>query len=318
MSIQRRTFLTLGAATGVGLSLAGAGQALGHRPALQTPTPRDPAPAEPFAIGLREFAWSRGDRELKTLIYYPTTGEPGDEPIWDAPVADGVFPICQYSHGLNSKPENATEVIPPLASAGFVVPAPYFPTTSEGAEGNIDDVYNGNQSMDVSEVLTQTIALNDSDDPLAGHLDASMGVGVCGHSLGGMTTHGLLSAWPDDRIVAASPMATVDMGDPDGTVTANVLFIHGDQDTTCPYDEARQAYEELPATKAFLTFLGQGHSLVGEGSSGEPGPLWFDDERCRNTLVDWMRWSLYGDTAARDRLPEDATSDDTIWEFIQE
>ncbi len=296
MTMRRRTFLGLSAAgaAGVGASLLGAGQA------LATPTRHLlDAPAEPFAVGVREYAWTRGDRRCTTFVYYPATGTPGGAPVTDAPVAEGAFPVCNFTHGYGSSPQNSEFFIRPLAEAGFVVPAPHF-------QFNFDDVYNGNQSKDVSEILTRTLALNESDDPLAGHIDATPGVGVSGHSMGGMTTHGMLTAWPDDRITAAIPQSTVDMGDPASTVAANVLFVHGDQDPTCPYDEGRRAYEELPAPKAFLTFLGGNHTS-----------FWGDD-RFPATSVDWMRWSLYGDTAARDRLPEDADGDDTAWEFVQE
>ena len=34
------------------------------------------------------------------------------------------------------------------------------------------------------------------------------------------------------------------------------------------------------------------------------------------TYLDWMRWSLYGDNAARDRLATDATTSSTRWEFV--
>ncbi|WP_329325713.1 hypothetical protein [Streptomyces luteogriseus] len=59
---------------------------------------------------------------------------------------------------------------------------------------------------------------------------------------------------------------------------------------------------ELPAVKAFLTFRGAGHSNC------------FGDSRTVDTFVDWMRWSLYGDTAARDHLRADATAGTTTWE----
>jgi hypothetical protein len=50
------------------------------------------------------------------------------------------------------------------------------------------------------------------------------------------------------------------------------------------------------------TFRGAGHSN------------YFGDSRTINTLVDWMRWSLYDDTAARNRLRAGATSSTTTWE----
>ncbi|MFD5337513.1 alpha/beta hydrolase [Streptomyces hawaiiensis] len=121
-----------------------------------------------------------------------------------------------------------------------------------------------------------------------------------------MTTHGLLTAWPDARITAAVPMSCVDMGNLSPSARAKVLFMHGDRDGTCPISSARQAYRELPAAKAFLTFRGAGHSN------------YFGDSRTINTFVDWMRWSLYGDTAARDRLRADATSSTTTWESVPE
>ncbi|MFF7490136.1 hypothetical protein ACH4MW_03935 [Streptomyces luteogriseus] len=51
-----------------------------------------------------------------------------------------------------------------------------------------------------------------------------------------------------------------------------------------------------------LTFRGAGHSNC------------FGDSRTVDTLVDWMRWSLYGDTAARDHLRGDATAGTTTLE----
>lgn len=302
MSMQRRTFLRLSAigTAGVGASLLGPAQA-----GLAAPKRAGSrqAPTEPFAIGVREFTWSRDDRQLFTKIFYPAAGTPGGDPMPDAPVADGVFPVAEWSHGMGCNSDCYASQTHDLASAGFVCPAPSFSDPS-----NIGDVYNGNWSMDVSEVITQTLALNDGSDPFAGHIDTGAGVGVSGHSMGGMTTHGLVTAWPDDRITAAVPVACVDMGDPAG-LAANVLFVHGDQDPTCDYGSARQAYDELSAPKAFLTHLGGDHG----GYLTPENPTY---SQTQNTFLDWFRWSLYGDTAARDRLPADASSDGTSWESV--
>ena len=153
--------------------------------------------------------------------------------------------------------------------------------------------------------ITRTLALNTGGDPLAGHIDTAVGVGVSGYSMGGMTTHGLLTAYPDSRIKAAVPISCVDMGNPGGSVKANVLFIHGDRDQVCPYSSARQAYAELPSPKAFLTFVGADHGGTAWGNTGAVA---------MRTWLDWMRWSLYGDTAARDRLPADASGSGARWE----
>ncbi|MEU6857509.1 alpha/beta hydrolase [Glycomyces sp. NPDC046736] len=264
------------------------------------------APDEPFPVGVREFAWSRGDRSLVTRVFYPSRGSLDSAPRPDAPIADGAFPVVAWSHGRGGNPESYGTHVLPLARAGFIVAAPVFPTTATGTEGKVEDVYNGSQSRDVSEVITRTLALNGGGDMFAGHLDTANGVGAAGHSLGGMTTHGLLTSWPDARITAAIAHAAVDMGAPAAEVAAKVLFVHGDQDPICDYRLARRAYGALPASKAFMTHSGQGHDEFIWNGPTYPQTV--------ETSLDWMRWSLYGDTAARDRLPTDATGGGIVWE----
>jgi len=285
MSMQRRNFLGLGAmaVVGAGAALLGGGTAVA-----------DPAPSTPFAVGVRRYNWTRGSRPCTTYVYYPATGPAGGSPVTDAPAANGVFPVYNFTHGYGSSPQNSLFIISALAAAGFVVPAPHF-------NHNFTDVNNGNTSKDVSQILTNTLALNASG-PLAGHINTGIGVGVSGHSLGGMTTHGLLTSWPDSRIVSANPQSCVDMGNPAASVNAKVLFVHGDRDSTTSYSSARQAYTEMNWPKAFLTFVGGSHTSF------------WSDQRFPRTVVDWARWTMYGDTAARDRLPSDAAGSNTRWE----
>jgi hypothetical protein len=283
--MQRRTFLGLGmaGAVGVGASLFGAGPALA-----------DPAPANPFAVGVRRYDWTRGSRPCTTYVYYPATGTAGGNPVTDAPVANGVFPVYNFTHGFGSSPQNSLFIIRRLAEAGFIVPAPHF-------NHSFDDVNTGRTSQDVSQILTNTLALNASG-PLAGRIRTDIGVGVSGHSLGGMITHGLLTSWPDSRIISANPQSCIDMGNPAASVSAKVLFVHGDRDSTTSYSSARQAYTEMTWPKAFLTFVGGSHTSF------------WSDQRFPTTVVDWARWTMYGDTAARDRLPADASGSGTRWE----
>ncbi|MFC0627851.1 hypothetical protein [Kribbella deserti] len=291
MSLQRRTFLrlsTLAAATAGVAPLVGAGPA-GAAPA----GPVAAAPTTPFAVGVRRYDWTRGSRRCTTYIFYPATGTPGGAPVANAPVANGVFPVYNFTHGLGGNPQNST-FSPALAAAGFIVPAPHF-------IHNLNDVNNGNTSKDVSQIITNTLALNRSG-PLAGHINTGIGVGVSGHSMGGMVTHGLLTRWPDSRIISANPQSCLDMGNPAASVRAKVLFVHGDQDPTTAYSSARQAYAEMRWPKAFLTFLSGGHSSF------------WDDQRFRGTVINWAHWTMYGDTAARDRLAAGATGPGTRWE----
>ncbi len=153
----------------------------------------------------------------------------------------------------------ATREPPPARSGrwpppGFIVAAPHFNI-------NMGDISNGNLGRDVSEIITRTLALNTSaTDPLRGHINTTAGVGAYGHSAGGMTTHTLLtnvapdrgsprrSRWPAWTWVRRPPRSAPRSCSCTGTRTP-----------TCPYSSARQAYRELPAPKAFLTFRGGNH-----------------------------------------------------------
>jgi hypothetical protein len=290
--MQRRTFLRLSAA---GAAAVGGAALLGPWQANAAASRAlDPAPATPFAVGVRRYDWMRGSRRITTYVYYPATGTPGGSPVTNAPVAAGVFPIFNFTHGYGSSPQNSLFLIRPLAAAGFIVPAPHF-------QHNFSDITNGNAARDVSEIFTKTLTLNGSG-PLAGHINTTVGVGASGHSLGGVTTLGLLTSWPDSRVISAVPQSCGDYGDPSSSVKAKFLFICGDRDS--PYSSARQAYSKFPPTKAFLTFLGGTHTSF------------WSDQRFPNTVVEWARWSMYGDTAARDRLAGVASSSRTRWEFV--
>ena len=122
------------------------------------------------------------------LLLYPAAGDvpATTEPVDDAAVADGTFPLVVFSHGwLASGP--AYEVrIKEWARAGYIVAAPTFPLSS-GAGGMLGDYVN--QPADVSFVIDELLALPD-DDPLAGHVDADA-VAAAGHSLGAITTIGV-------------------------------------------------------------------------------------------------------------------------------
>ncbi|HEX2100582.1 MAG TPA: carbohydrate-binding protein, partial [Candidatus Synoicihabitans sp.] len=203
-----------------------------------------------------------------------------------------------FQHGFMSSPQNSLAFIRPMAAAGFIVPGPHFPNI------NIGDISDGDLPADLSQILTNTIALNNAGTPFTGRINTTQ-VAVSGHSMGGMTVHAMLTRYPDSRIKAAIPMSCTDQGTPSSSISANVLFMHGDQDTTTSYSSGRQAYSEMPPPKAFLTWLGGGHNA-----------MWSGEPIMARVGIEWMRWSLYGDTAARDRLASAASSPNTRWEFV--
>ncbi|MEV1147777.1 chlorophyllase, partial [Micromonospora sp. NPDC049799] len=276
-------------------------------PPVATPSPRVPAGSAPeraFAVGVRELKLNRdGDRPLPVTVWYPAAGRAGGEPERSADAARGTFPVVMFSHGLGGRPADYETLLTRWAAAGFVVAAPTFPRTSRGGDGNVLDVLN--QPADVSYALTQVLALDGrAGDPLRGRL-ATDRVAAAGHSAGGVTTIGLFTTGRDERLDAGVVFAGTALGV--GTAFAGAaapqLFVHGQADEVVDYAAGRAAYDKVPWPKAMLSLPkgDHGRALLGDG----PALRVVSD-----TTVEFLRWSLYGDEAAKRRIPTDAARDD--------
>lgn len=311
MSMRRRpAALVTAALLSAGLAGCSGGTAPAGRPApdappkATTPAPRVPAghaPTESFAVGVRQLKLNRdGDRPLPVTLWYPAEGEAGGAAERSAPAAAGRFPVVLFSHGLGARPEDYQVLLTRWAAAGFVVAAPKFPHTGAGGDGNPLDVLN--QPADVSYVLTQVLALDGkAGDPLRGRLDPER-VAATGHSAGGVTTIGLFTAGRDERLDAGIVFAGTALGV--GTAFAGAaapqLFVHGEADEVVGYAAGKAVYDAVPWPKAMLSLPkgDHGRALLGDGKALRV---------VADTTVEFLRWTLYGDAAAKKRLPADAT-----------
>jgi fermentation-respiration switch protein FrsA (DUF1100 family) len=280
-----------GAAPGPGVS------ALPQLPPLLS----HPAPASPLGVGVRELELARGaDRPLPTTVWYPARGDAGGGTRPGATPATGRFPLVVLSHGLTGEPAALAAVGIRWAAAGFIVAAPAYPHTKRGAaQFDVADVLN--QPADASYVISEVLALDGrAGDPLAGHVDRSA-IAAAGHSAGGYTTTGMLSAQRDVRLRAAVVIAGALLGGAYTGPATPMLFVHGDADPTVAYQSGRAAYEAAPGPKAFLTLAGGDHSsyLAANGTG-------FD--QMVRTSTDFLRWTLYRDPAALARLAGGAAS----------
>ncbi|MEU4770606.1 chlorophyllase [Micromonospora sp. NPDC023644] len=271
------------------------------------PTPRVPAGTAPdraFAVGVRQLKLNRdGGRPLPVTVWYPAAGRPGGQPERSADAATGKFPVVMFSHGLNGRPADYGTLLTRWAAAGFVVAAPTFPHTARGGDGNVLDVLN--QPADVSYVLTEVLALDArAGDPLRGRL-ATDRVAAAGHSAGGVTTIGLFTAGRDERLDAGVVFAGTALGV--GTAFAGAaapqLFVHGEADEVVEYAAGKAAYDKVPWPKAMLSLPkgDHGRALLSDGAALRV---------VSDTTVEFLRWSLYGDQAAKGRILTDAARDD--------
>lgn len=252
------------------------------------------APGETFAVNVRHLQLSRGEgRPLPTIVWYPASGDQ---------VAEGRFPIVLFSHGLGGQPEGFADVTKPLAAAGFVVVAPAYPFTKKGTKTfDRNDVRN--QPADAVHVLDKVTELDSLEgDIFKGHL-ATTRLCAAGFSAGGYTTSGMFNAQRNRSLRCGIVISGGTLeGVPYAGRSAPMLFLHGDADKVVPYSRGRTAYENLLWPKGFVTFHGQGHGdFLLEKNKGF-GPAFA-------AIVDFLRWNLYGDADARDRLPDDGTLD---------
>jgi len=200
-------------------------------------------------------------RTLVTSVWYPT----GDR---------GPLPLIVFAHGFGTPPDldGYTTILQRWASEGFVVAAPLFPLTRTDAPGGPDLADYVNQPGDVSFVISRLLAASASGaGPLRGMINPAE-IGVAGHSLGGVTTLGLVAntCCRDPRVKAAVVMSGDSIGFPGGRNDAQrappLLLVHGNADPVVPYVSSITAFNAASAPKALLTIEGGGH-----GSPVDPG-----------------------------------------------
>ncbi len=278
------------------------------------------APLGKYAVGVRTETFvdttrpTEGigpSRTLKTAIYYPAQGTPAATPVDNAPLntKNGPYPLILFSHGLGARGVSYVNVLSAWASAGYVVAAPDYPLSSTDAPGGaqfgraISDTKN--QPADASFVIDQVIKLDKQKQGLGGIVDAKR-IGASGHSLGGITTYGLVysACCSDKRIKAAIPMSGITgvvegaeqyfQGNP-----TPLLSVHGNADGTVPYAADTASFARAKPPKYFLTFLGAGHVtpfLGGDNPSANA---------LKQSTVDFFNRYLKDEEAALDKLRTD-------------
>jgi fermentation-respiration switch protein FrsA (DUF1100 family) len=266
-----------------------------RRVARYVPAPGS-APARAYPVGRRELSFARGSqRPLPTTVWYPATGAvpPSPDPVSGATPAAGRYPLILFSHGLTAQPGDYAAMLARWAQAGFVVAGPKYPHTWSGAT-DFDSGDIVNQPADASHVLDELLALGPGD-PLGAVLDPDR-LAAAGHSGGGITTAGLFSAVRDERLKAGVVLAGTDFQGAAFTgPAAAMLFVHGRRDDTVAYRAAHTVFEAVPWSRAMLSITAGGHVTSGT-----------DFEATTGTSAEFLRWSLYGDAAAKARIPSAA------------
>lgn len=214
-------------------------------------------------------------RTLPTLVLYPAQKAGAD-----ASPIDGRWPLIVFSHGSTRAGVDYIETLSWWTSAGYVVVAPNFPLSTTGTPGGT--AYDGYeaQTHDVAFVIDSVTgddtALSKGGPTLANMVDSSR-IGAGGQSFGAITTLGVVAAkcCADPRVKVATEFAGLLLpfsSGPEIAVTAAkvpILFVHGSEDPTLPYQGDRSAFTTINAPGGFLTLVGKGHDdgFFGGGST---------------------------------------------------
>jgi predicted dienelactone hydrolase len=262
---------------------------------------------------------AHGGRTLVTTVLFPAQGAARGRPVSGATAdrTDGPYPLIVFAHGFGS---NVTSYLPLLerwAGAGFVVAAPLFPLTNSETPGGPDLSDYVHQPGDMSYVVTQMLRQSAATTgPLAGLIDPAE-VGAAGHSLGGVTTLGLVAntCCLDRRIKAAVVMSgdpiTFPTGQVDTAAAPPILLVHGNADPTVPYVSSIDVFNEAKPPKGLLTILGGNHD-----SPVDPTGRAFAS--VVRATTDFFDRYLRRDTAALGRLGDDAQKGVTTLTFVSQ
>lgn len=275
---------------------------------------------------------ARSSRTLQTFVFYPASGSPSQDGVGGAGVRrdaspmphDGRFPLIVFAHGFGTDPNlgEYSALLDQWASAGFVVAAPLFPLTRGDAPGGPDLADFQNQPGDVAFVARQMVSQTKAKSGLLSGIVNPHEIGAAGHSLGGVTTLGLVanSCCKDPAIKAAVVMSGDPIRFPTGAVDYSsappLLLVHGNADQAVPYVSSIDAFNGASGPKGLLTVLKGDHdSPVTPTGTAFPSVV--------RTTIDFFDRYLKGESAAASRLvakngspPADAKRGATTLTFV--
>jgi len=285
-------------------------------------------PSEPGPFDVAEFYERLVDaergREFDTLLLLPM-------PHADADPPEHGFPLIVLCHGFLLRGEFYRSYGEHLASHGFAVVLPTFPTSLLGVDHPA-------LAMDIRYVINHYLDADmDLKSPFFGAFDASK-IGTCGHSLGGKLA--LLEAVNDVRVGAIGLLDPVDGGgpgneDPDrypsvapelmGRIDVPLLLIGAELGsvthvfTPCaPASENYQQFYDAANRPALeVTQLGAGHGQYVDTTAAAlvaacaPGIVDADWVRSSSAayLTAFFQWRLQGEDDARRWLDERLEAD---------
>jgi dienelactone hydrolase len=194
------------------------------------------------------------DRTLVTTVVYPVL-PPGVE-----------LPLVIRAHGFGGFRFDSGDLINHLASRGMMVVSPDFPLSNLNAPGGPTLADLDEQVVDVQFLISQMLALDQTDGSVfEGKIDDER-IGVVGHSLGGATVlgasyHPTLADQRIQAVVALAPLACIFEHEFYAGGTAPLMIVSGTADiVTLPTSNHVAAYANANPDKYFVSLDGGTHT----------------------------------------------------------
>ncbi len=276
-----------------------------------TPPPRLGSVTRPYAVGALQTtftdtnrrAGSNPFRTLRTTIWYPADGDPGERG-GNLPAAGGTFPLVLFVHGWSAAAADYAPLLMDVAAAGYVVAAADHPLTSR-VNGSINEQDTFNQPADLSFMITQLQGSFNQSGPLAGRV-WSGSVGAMGQSDGAMTVMGLAlnECCFDYRVGGVVALSGKVTGWQNGWFppqTSPVLAVHGTNDRINPYPNGQYLFGQSSPGSALLTVNGGDHQNIFTNGAAVP--------TIARVTVAFLDQTLRSDGAARNKMNSDGSTE---------
>jgi len=188
--------------------------------------------------------------------------------------------LVVFSHGYGGTNTQSTPLMETLASHGFIVVSPEHTGNAQSSLTDTFDQAAMNRVPDVSFIIDTMLARNnDSADIFYNRLNPQ-GIGVVGHSFGGMTAIGTAAGWAeanaDPRVTAIVPISAVidpelqseprdspyagfDAGQLSG-INVPVLLMGGTEDSSVPIENNALAFDLISIPVYRVDIIGATHT----------------------------------------------------------
>lgn len=203
---------------------------------------------------------------MPLYVYYPAAGTPGTVVAGAKPYGSaGKYPLIVFGNGYLEPVSGYSVLLDYWASEGYLVAAPQFPLSQNGAVGGPWEADILNQPGDLSAAISFMVSQNSQASSMFHGLVNTSEVAVAGQSDGGdaALAVGYNSCCKDARIKAVVSLSGAELSSYPGkyftTAGPALLVVQGTDDSINVPSDSQIVYKSARSPKYYLTLIGADH-----------------------------------------------------------